>query len=476
MKRRRRREAALWLSVVLAIVLGTTTTAYAAHFSSHALPGVSIAGQSITGQSREQAAQILADRVDAVRVAVTIDRATTELSLADLGVTVDTETTLTRAFADNSQFAPRVGALFTKRDVAPAFTIDENVAQATIKKLLSGVGVPARDAEVHRAEGGGFSVDPSQTGKSVDASAVIDEAGLAAASLTSRQLTLTSTQLAPTVTTQMAQDFAAAATKLATLEVSVAGRVDAHSPWPVDRYQWIALPKPGQPLGAPELDAALVTQWVQSVADATKVEPSDGVRNVTPNGDVVSTPTEGVTGYTVNNVAAITDALIASLTAGQPYAGQFEYDTVEPKYETRVVAAGSERLVYQAAPDEKWIDLNLGNNTVTAYQGATVIQGPTYIVPGMPGMETPTGTFHVYLKYQTQTMRGTNLDGTKYVAENIPWVTYFTGSIAFHGAPWRDSFGWNGPGGSHGCVNMPSDAAQFIYNWAPMGTVVVSHY
>ncbi len=341
MKRRRRREAALWLSVVLAIVLGTTTTAYAAHFSSHALPGVSIAGQSITGQSREQAAQILADRVDAVRVAVTIDRATTELSLADLGVTVDTETTLTRAFADNSQFAPRVGALFTKRDVAPAFTIDENVAQATIKKLLSGVGVPARDAEVHRAEGGGFSVDPSQTGKSVDASAVIDEAGLAAASLTSRQLTLTSTQLAPTVTTQMAQD-GGGGHQPATLR-GLGGRTRrraftlAGGPLPADR----AAEASANRSAPPELDAALVTQWVQSVADATKVEPSDGVRNVTPNGDVVSTPTEGVTGYTVNNVAAITDALIASSTSpASPGRPSPEYDTVEPKYEIRVVAAG----------------------------------------------------------------------------------------------------------------------------------------
>ena len=97
-------------------------------------------------------------------------------------------------------------------------------------------------------------------------------------------------------------------------------------------------------------------------------------------------------------------------------------------------------------------------------------------LPGMPGMETPTGKFQVYLKYQIQTMRGTNLDGTPYVAPDIPWVTYFTGPIAFHGAPWRDSFGWSGPGGSHGCVNMTVGAAQFVYNWAPMGTVVVSHY
>jgi lipoprotein-anchoring transpeptidase ErfK/SrfK len=29
---------------------------------------------------------------------------------------------------------------------------------------------------------------------------------------------------------------------------------------------------------------------------------------------------------------------------------------------------------------------------------------------------------------------------------------------------------------SHGCINMPVDAAAFVYTWAPMGTEVSVHY
>jgi lipoprotein-anchoring transpeptidase ErfK/SrfK len=29
---------------------------------------------------------------------------------------------------------------------------------------------------------------------------------------------------------------------------------------------------------------------------------------------------------------------------------------------------------------------------------------------------------------------------------------------------------------SHGCVNLPTDAAKWVYNWAPMGTTVVTHW
>jgi lipoprotein-anchoring transpeptidase ErfK/SrfK len=28
---------------------------------------------------------------------------------------------------------------------------------------------------------------------------------------------------------------------------------------------------------------------------------------------------------------------------------------------------------------------------------------------------------------------------------------------------------------SHGCVNLPTDNAQWLYDWAPLGTTVVVH-
>ena len=113
---------------------------------------------------------------------------------------------------------------------------------------------------------------------------------------------------------------------------------------------------------------------------------------------------------------------------------------------------------------------------MTAYEGATVVHGPVSIVDGAAETPTVTGTYKVYLQYESQTMRGENADGTKYETEGVPWVTYFSGGYEMHGAPWRSSFGWSGYGGSHGCVNMPVDAAKFIYDWTDMGDTVVVHY
>ena len=70
-------------------------------------------------------------------------------------------------------------------------------------------------------------------------------------------------------------------------------------------------------------------------------------------------------------------------------------------------------------------------------------------------------------------MRGENADGSNYVTEGVPWITYFYQGYALHGAPWRSSFGYSA---SHGCLNMPVGEAQWFFNWAEVGTTVASHY
>jgi lipoprotein-anchoring transpeptidase ErfK/SrfK len=44
--------------------------------------------------------------------------------------------------------------------------------------------------------------------------------------------------------------------------------------------------------------------------------------------------------------------------------------------------------------------------------------------------------------------------------------------VAFHGAYWHDDFG---KPRSHGCVNLPLQFAEWLYEWAPLGTRVWIH-
>jgi peptidoglycan hydrolase-like protein with peptidoglycan-binding domain len=87
---------------------------------------------------------------------------------------------------------------------------------------------------------------------------------------------------------------------------------------------------------------------------------------------------------------------------------------------------------------------------------------------GIPQSPTATGTYPVYLRYTTQTMSGTNPNGTHYSDPGIPWVSYFNGGDALHGFI-RSSYGYPQ---SLGCVEMPFANAALVWPHTPIGTLV----
>ncbi|HEY0739493.1 MAG TPA: L,D-transpeptidase [Herpetosiphonaceae bacterium] len=121
----------------------------------------------------------------------------------------------------------------------------------------------------------------------------------------------------------------------------------------------------------------------------------------------------------------------------------------------------------------KVIDVDISRQQLVAFEnGQVVFTAP--VATGKDGFNTPTGTYSIYAKLASQTMRG-SLGGESWVVPNVPHVMYINGSVALHGTYWHNMFG-TGVRMSHGCVNLPLDAAAWLYGWAPMGTTVVVHY
>lgn len=81
-------------------------------------------------------------------------------------------------------------------------------------------------------------------------------------------------------------------------------------------------------------------------------------------------------------------------------------------------------------------------------------------------LNTPTvlGKYSIYKKVISTSMRGEGYD-----LANVPWVMAFYNNYSIHGTYWHDNFGQPM---SHGCVNMKTDEAKWLYEWAPVGTDV----
>ncbi len=105
--------------------------------------------------------------------------------------------------------------------------------------------------------------------------------------------------------------------------------------------------------------------------------------------------------------------------------------------------------------------------TLDVHRGHRVVFS-TPVNTGVPGAETELGIFPIYARYVSTTMSGTDVDGTKYVVPDVPWVNYFNGGDAVHGYP-RASYGFPQ---SNGCVELPIEAAHTVFGMLAIGDIV----
>lgn len=115
---------------------------------------------------------------------------------------------------------------------------------------------------------------------------------------------------------------------------------------------------------------------------------------------------------------------------------------------------------------EKWIDVNLYEQTLAAYEGDRMVYA-TLVSSGLPRWPTQQGLFRVWGKLQAGRMTGGFGGADYYFLEDVPWTLYFTEGYALHGAYWHDRFGFRH---SHGCVNMPLADAQWLFDWVTPAT------
>ncbi|MDP9000592.1 MAG: L,D-transpeptidase, partial [Myxococcota bacterium] len=112
---------------------------------------------------------------------------------------------------------------------------------------------------------------------------------------------------------------------------------------------------------------------------------------------------------------------------------------------------------------EKWIDVNLKRQTLVAFDGMTPVFA-TVFSSGRNEHETVPGVFRIREKHISATMDGDAelaSDGP-YSIEDVPYIEYFNGSYALHGAFWHAEFGHVK---SHGCVNLAAWDAKSLFGW-----------
>lgn len=114
-----------------------------------------------------------------------------------------------------------------------------------------------------------------------------------------------------------------------------------------------------------------------------------------------------------------------------------------------------------------WIEIDLTNQILYAYRDNQLISG-FKVSTGTSNHKTITGIYKLFSKYPAITMTGPGYD-----LPDVPFSMFFYKGYAIHGTYWHNNFGTPM---SHGCVNMNTFDAAWIYENAPVGTYVMVHY
>ncbi len=151
-----------------------------------------------------------------------------------------------------------------------------------------------------------------------------------------------------------------------------------------------------------------------------------------------------------------------------------EVVTKEPVYKQTAASHGA------ADWGNTYVEVDLTNQYMYLFvNGSVVTSSP--IVTGKPseGSATPQGVYSIRYCKRNAVLRGPKKeDGTYEWESPVAFWMPFNGAIGLHDATWQAAFGGSRylTHGSHGCVNLPYNIAETVFNNVSAGTPVVCHY
>ncbi len=284
----------------------------------------------------------------------------------------------------------------------------------------------------------------------------------AATTLAPLKVTLTKTSVPPAL---QRKDLAAATQKInAYLSHTVSFNLDgsAITPSKTDMGNWLDIePQPDHKTVDVSVNSGKAQAYLDKATKNNIYPPRSQITTTDADGNT-TVLISGQDGSAITNEAAVIKGVVASLQQDNP--------TISAD----LIVAHAHYTTINAADYPKWIVVDLTTKRMYTYEHASLIRS-FLVSAGAPKTPTVIGTYQIYSKVPVKTMRGGNADGSRYVQPNVKYVNYFYRDYAIHGNYWRPTSYFGNINSSHGCVGITDSDAAWVYNWAPIGTTVITH-
>ena len=148
--------------------------------------------------------------------------------------------------------------------------------------------------------------------------------------------------------------------------------------------------------------------------------------------------------------------------------------TREPVYSQTANAYGVNDL------GNTYIEVDLSEQHMYYYQDGVNIFESDFVSGNMryADRQTHAGIFTLYYKKSPDVLRGGQKGTANYYEQPVQYWMPFDGGIGFHDADWRDEFGGDIylTSGSHGCINLPPENAEVLYDLIQYDVPIVCFY
>ncbi len=122
---------------------------------------------------------------------------------------------------------------------------------------------------------------------------------------------------------------------------------------------------------------------------------------------------------------------------------------------------------------DTYVEVNLTSQHLYFYKdGELLVEADFVSGNASKGWETPDGAYPITYKQRNATLSGEDYDTP------VDYWLPFNRNIGLHDAKWRSDFGGDiyKTSGSHGCINLPHEAAKIIYENISAGMPVLCYY
>ena len=464
-------------AIVVGSILGVIVLAYLIGvfvFNGRFYPNTTIGGQDISMMNMGDAAAVVEKIGSDYSVKVEGEGLNFSISSKEMGIDIDGEKVVSNAHASLSSWGWPVHML-GGNDLTDSLAAEYNAngIKQIVDEKVGAVNVDAKDpvnaAVAYNDEANTFEVSSEEVGTKLDAAKVLESVDEAVIEMAPKAQITADDLMQPTVFKDDERLAKAAEEANGYIGAKLDLKMGDYDAGTVDADQisgWVTFDDDY----AVSFDEEAMNEWLKKLGNSLDTIGSS--RTYTrPDGKEV-TVEGGTYGWEIDSEA------LASAVRDEIKAG------TQGNVDVPVIASG---VYYDAKNGVDWadyIDVDLAEQHARYITESGDVSWESDVVTGTPDGEhdTPTGVWTLFSMESPATLKGDIQVATgqpEYETKVQYWMPFTYSGCGLHDATWQPAFGGDlyAQGyGSHGCVNLPLDAAESLFNKASVGIPVIVHW